>query len=451
MTIELKTPAEIDVMREAGRVVARCLEAVRAASAPGVSLSELDTVAHDVMREHDATPAFLDYHPHFAPSPYPGVICASVNDAVVHAIPGAYRLAEGDLVSVDIGAVVDGWCGDAAVSYVTGPADPADLALIDTTERALHAGIAAARHGHTLGDIGAAVAGVARPAGYGMLADHGGHGVGRAMHEQPHVPNEGRAGKGLTLQTGLVIAIEPMLHAGGSDDYRHDPDGWTLRTADGSRAAHERAVGLITAGARPAERTAYLAHTRALLAAADVYRDLDRRFFHLLTTDADPRPLPEGFDDEVWVRPGPPPGPVPRALHDGDGIDLGGRVLTVLHTPGHSPDSICLLDDREGVLLGGDTLNSGPIYAQAAESDLGDFARSTARLAGLARDVSLVGMGHFGRAVAEPRYLAEVAEAFDRLVSGDPSVEFRDGRDCDDAEVREAVFAQLSVLLPGDR
>ncbi len=147
MTIELKTPAEIDLMREAGRVVARCLDAVRRASAPGVTLKELDTVAHDVMRAHDATPAFLDYHPNFAPSPYPGVICASVNDAVVHAIPGSYRLAEGDLVSVDIGAFVDGWCGDAAISYIVGPAeaaDPADLALIDTTERALYAGIAAA-------------------------------------------------------------------------------------------------------------------------------------------------------------------------------------------------------------------------------------------------------------------------------------------------------------------
>jgi methionyl aminopeptidase len=250
VTIELKTPAEIDAMREAGRVVARCLEAVRAASAPGVTLKELDTAAHDVMREHGAVPAFLDYHPHFAPSPYPGVICSSVNDAVVHAIPGDHRLAEGDLVSIDIGAFLDGWCGDAAISYVVGPqesADPADLALIDTTERALYAGIAAARPGNTLGDIGAAVAGVARPAGYGMLADHGGHGVGRAMHEQPHVPNEGRPGKGLKLRAGLVIAIEPMLHAGGHDDYRHDPDGWTLRTADGSRAAHAEHTIAITA------------------------------------------------------------------------------------------------------------------------------------------------------------------------------------------------------------
>lgn len=212
-------------------------------------------------------------------------------------------------------------------------------------------------------------------------------------------------------------------------------------------AVHERAVALLASGAPSSERAAYLAHTRALLAAAGTYRDLDQRFFHLLTDDADPRPLPAGFDAEAWVRPGPPPGPTPRALHDGDVIDLGGRTLTVLHTPGHSPDSLCLLDDREGLLFGGDTLNSGPIYAQAQESDLEDFARSTARLAGLAGDVSLVCMGHFGRGLAGPRYLADVAEAFDRLVTGDPSVEFRVQRDCDDVEVREAVFGGLSILL----
>jgi glyoxylase-like metal-dependent hydrolase (beta-lactamase superfamily II) len=215
-------------------------------------------------------------------------------------------------------------------------------------------------------------------------------------------------------------------------------------------AVHERGVALLAAGAPPAERAAYLAYTRALLGTADAYRDLDRRFFHLLTDDADPRPLPAEFDAEAWVRPGPPPGPAPRALRDGDVLDLGGRTLTVLHTPGHSPDSLCLFDDREGLLLGGDTLNSGPIYAQAPESDLEDFARSTARLAGLAREVSLVGMGHFGHGLAEPRYLADVAEAFDRLVSGDPSVEFRVQRDCDDVEVREAVFGRLSILLDAD-
>ncbi len=248
--VELKTDAEIAVMREAGRVVARCLAAVQAASVSGATLKQLDTVAHDLMDDAGAKPAFLDYHPRFAPSPYPGVICASVNDAVVHAIPGSYRLVEGDLVSIDCGAFLDGWCSDAAISYVVGgpdAADPADLTLIEVTERALYAGIRAARAGARLGDVGAAVAGVARPAGFGMLADHGGHGVGRAMHEQPHVPNEAPAGKGLRLRHGLVIAIEPMLHAGGSDAYRDDPDGWTLRTADGSRAAHVEHTIAVTA------------------------------------------------------------------------------------------------------------------------------------------------------------------------------------------------------------
>ena len=237
--IELKSHGEVDAMREAGRVVARCLEAVRGAADVGVSLKELDGVAHDVMLEAGAVPAFLDYHPHFAPSPFPGVICASVNDAVVHAIPGPYRLAEGDLLSIDCGAFLDGWCGDAAISLVVGAdPDPADLALIDTTGRALQAGIDAVAPGARLGDLGAAIGAVARAEGYGMLADHGGHGIGRAMHEAPHVPNEGRPGKGMRLRPGLVIAIEPMLHAGGADDYVHDDDGWTLRTSDGSRAAH---------------------------------------------------------------------------------------------------------------------------------------------------------------------------------------------------------------------
>jgi methionyl aminopeptidase len=250
--IELKSTGEVDAMREAGRVVARCLDAVRSAATPGVSLEELDDVAHQVMREAGAVPAFLDYHPHFAPTPFPGVVCASVNDAVVHAIPGPYRLADGDLLSIDCGAFLDGWCGDAAFSTVIGDdPDPRDLALIATTERALEAGIAAARPGGRLGDLGAAISAVARDAGYGMLADHGGHGIGHAMHEAPHVPNEGRAGRGLRLRPGLVIAIEPMLHAGGDDDYVHDDDGWTLRTADGSRAAHaEHTVAITEDGPR---------------------------------------------------------------------------------------------------------------------------------------------------------------------------------------------------------
>jgi methionyl aminopeptidase len=249
--IELKNESELAVMREAGRVVARTLEAVRAAVVIGVSLKELDELAAGVISENGAKPSFLDYHPGSAPTPYPGVICASVNDAVVHGIPTNYRLRDGDLVSIDCGAYVDGWHGDAAISFVVGTADPADLELIETTARGLAAGIEAAQPGNRLGDIGQAVAAVGRGAGYGLLADHGGHGIGRAMHEAPHVPNEGRAGKGLRIKPGMVLAIEPMFLAGGSDDYRHAEDGWTLHTADGSRAAHvEHTVAITEDGPR---------------------------------------------------------------------------------------------------------------------------------------------------------------------------------------------------------
>jgi len=249
--IELKTETEVAVMREAGRVVARTLEAVRVAAAIGVSLKELDEIAAGVISAGGAKPSFLDYHPSSAPTPYPGVICASVNDAVVHGIPTNYRLRDGDLVSIDCGAYIDGWHGDAAISFVVGTADPADLKLIETTARGLAAGIAAAQPGNRLGDIGHAVAAVGRAAGYGLLADHGGHGIGRAMHESPHVPNEGRAGKGMRLKPGLVLALEPMFHAGGGDGYFHAEDGWTLHTADGSRAAHvEHTIAITAEGPR---------------------------------------------------------------------------------------------------------------------------------------------------------------------------------------------------------
>ncbi|HEU0086414.1 MAG TPA: type I methionyl aminopeptidase [Pseudonocardiaceae bacterium] len=249
--IELKTSGELDAMRAAGRVVARALAAIRAHADVGVRLLELDTLAAEVITAAGARPSFLNYRPSFAPSPYPAVICASVNDVIVHGIPGPQRLADGDLVSIDCGAHLDGWCGDAAISFIVGDADPADLALIETTEQALHAGIAAARAGRRLGDVSAAIGAIARAAGYGLLSRHGGHGVGRAMHEAPHVPNEGRPGRGLLLRPGLVIALEPMLIAGGTDTYRTDPDGWTVRTADGSRAAHaEHTVAVTEDGPR---------------------------------------------------------------------------------------------------------------------------------------------------------------------------------------------------------
>jgi methionyl aminopeptidase len=241
--IELKTPHEIELMRQAGRITAAALAAVRDAAAVGVRLDELDEIAAGVIAAAGAEALFLDYQPSPAQSPYPAVTCISVNDAVVHGIPGPYRLAPGDLVSVDCGARLRGWSSDAAISFIVGEhPDPrvtrSDQALIATTRAAMDAGIAAARPGARLGDVAHAIGRVARDADYGLMEGHGGHGIGREMHEAPHVPNEGRPGRGLTLRPGLVLALEPMLIAGGTDAYDVDPDGWTLRSADGTRAAH---------------------------------------------------------------------------------------------------------------------------------------------------------------------------------------------------------------------
>ena len=244
--VKLKTPRDIAVLREAGRVVAEALAAVRERAEVGITLAELDRVAAKVIDKEAAWPAFLGYHPSWAPSPFPGVICASINDAVVHGVPGRARLADGDLVSIDCGAFVRGWCGDAAISFIVGERRPADVDLIAATDAALARGIKAAQPGCQLGDVGSAIGTQARQAGYGLLADHGGHGVGRAMHEDPFVYNEGRPGHGYRIRPGLVIAIEPMLIADGTDDYVTDRDGWTLRTATGSRAAHSEHTIAIT-------------------------------------------------------------------------------------------------------------------------------------------------------------------------------------------------------------
>ncbi|HEY8702109.1 MAG TPA: type I methionyl aminopeptidase [Arthrobacter sp.] len=243
----IKTREQIVLMREAGRVVADTLAAVRGAAGVGVSLLELDALAAETIARAGATPAFLDYHPRWAPLPFPGVICTSVNDAVVHGIPNGYRLQDGDLLSVDCGAFLEGWCGDAALSFVVGTADPEDQALIDATDAALARGIGAARIGNKMGDLAYAIGGESRRAVYGLLADHGGHGIGRTMHAEPSVPNDGRPGRGIRLTEGLVIAIEPMLILGGKDGYYRDDDGWTLRSANGRRAAHSEHTVAITA------------------------------------------------------------------------------------------------------------------------------------------------------------------------------------------------------------
>ncbi|MER5545411.1 type I methionyl aminopeptidase [Streptomyces sp. NPDC002586] len=249
--VELKTDTSIDAMHAAGQVVARALTAARQAADVGVSLLELDEVAREVLREAGATSPFLGYRPSFAPTPFPAVICASVNDAIVHGIPTRYRLRDGDLLSVDCGAELDGWVGDSALSFTVGRPRPADQRLIETAERALAAGIEAAVVGNRIGDIAHAVGRVCRTAGYGIPHGFGGHGIGRRMHEDPEVPNEGRPGRGLPLRPGMVLAIEPMVIASGKDIYCTASDGWTLRTTDGSRAAHaEHTVAITETGPR---------------------------------------------------------------------------------------------------------------------------------------------------------------------------------------------------------
>jgi methionyl aminopeptidase len=249
--ISLKSAGEIDAMAASGAVVAEILAACRAQAVVGMSLKALDDIAMDILASHGATSPFLNYQPRSAPVPFPAAICTSVNDAVLHGIPDGCRLKDGDLLSVDCGATIDGWVGDAAVSFSVGEARAEDGVLIAATETALQAAIETAVVGNRLGDISAAIGAVCRTNGYGLNTDYGGHGVGNAMHEAPSVPNEGRGGRGLRLQPGLVLAIEPWFMAGGSDDYRIDDDGWTIRSADGSRTSHsEHTVAITDAGPR---------------------------------------------------------------------------------------------------------------------------------------------------------------------------------------------------------
>jgi methionyl aminopeptidase len=244
--IELRTPTQIEQMRPAGRFVAEVISALAAAADVGVNLLDLDALAHRMIKDRGAESCYIDYHPSFGASPFGKVLCTSVNDAVLHGLPHDYALRDGDLLSVDFAANVDGWVADSALSVVVGTPRAEDLELIEVTSRALTAGIAAARPGNRLGDISAAIGEVARSAGLGINLQFGGHGVGRTMHGEPHVPNDGRAGRGLKLRAGLVIAIEPwFLHS--TDEIYTDADGWTLRSADGSRGAHMEHTVAITA------------------------------------------------------------------------------------------------------------------------------------------------------------------------------------------------------------
>lgn len=246
--IELRTPAEIEQMKAAGSFVASVLEATRDAAAVGVNLLELDALAHDMIRAAGAESCYIDYHPSFGGSPFGKVICTSVNDAVLHGLPHDYALQDGDLLTLDFAAIVDGWAADSALSLVVGTPREEDLRLIATTEKALEAGIAAAVVGNRVGDISAAIGDVAHAARLKVNLDFGGHGVGRIMHGDPHIPNDGRAGRGLVLRPGLVFAVEPwFLHT--TDKIYTDADGWTLRSKDGSRGAHvEHTIAVTESG-----------------------------------------------------------------------------------------------------------------------------------------------------------------------------------------------------------
>jgi methionyl aminopeptidase len=255
--IELRTAAEIDEMRAAGKFVASTLEALKARATVGVSLLELDAFAHELIRQRGAQSCYLDYSPSFGSGPFGYVLCTSVNDAVLHGKPSPYPLHDGDLLTLDFAASVDGWVADSAISFVVGAGRPEDIELIALTERALNAGIAAAVVGNKIGDISHAIGNVAREAGISVNLEFGGHGVGRTMHGDPHIPNSGRAGRGFPLKPGLVIAIEPwFMH--GTEKLRVDRDGWTLRSADGSRTAHsEHTIAITNSGpitlTRPSE------------------------------------------------------------------------------------------------------------------------------------------------------------------------------------------------------
>ncbi|MHA3705147.1 type I methionyl aminopeptidase [Jatrophihabitans sp. YIM 134969] len=245
--IQIKTLEQVDLMRTAGLVVAEALAAMRTAAVPGATTADLDDVARSVIAAHGATSNFLGYHG------YPATICASVNDRVVHGIPSSAEvLADGDLVSIDFGAIVDGWHGDSAITVAVGTVTP-DLAdLSETTRRAMWDGIAAIRIGGRVTDISHAVETSVRraPAGerYGIVENYGGHGIGTAMHMEPHVLNYGRPGHGAALRPGMALAIEPMLTL-GDPATRELEDGWTVVTADGTAAAHwEHTVALLPDG-----------------------------------------------------------------------------------------------------------------------------------------------------------------------------------------------------------
>ncbi|MFC4128561.1 type I methionyl aminopeptidase [Nocardia rhizosphaerae] len=244
--VELKTPAELERMRVTGRFVADVLAGVHARAVVGVNLLELETYVRERIRERGAVSCYWDYAPSFGRGPFRNTICLAVNDAVLHGLPHDYVLRDGDVLTADLAVTIDGWAADSAVTSIVGSPDPADQRLVRATEEALAAAVAVAVPGNHIGDLSAAISEVARAYGYPVNTEFGGHGIGRTMHEDPHVANAGRAGRGMRLRPGLTLAVEPWF-AAGTDKVITDPDGWTIRSADGSRCAHSEHTVAVTA------------------------------------------------------------------------------------------------------------------------------------------------------------------------------------------------------------
>ena len=249
MTIQLKSKAEIEVMRKANLIVHEVLQSLKEMVKPGISTLDLDRRAAELTKERGAEPAFLGY-PASSPSikPFSGVICASRNEAIVHGLPNATPLAEGDVISIDFGCVIDGFYGDSAITVPVGKISPEATKLLEVTAQSLEDAIRECYAGNRIGDISAAVQRRVEANGFGIVREFVGHGIGRAMHEPPHVPNFGHAGQGRVLKPGLVLAIEPMVVV-GSYETRILDDGWTAVTKDGSLAAHFEHTVAITDGA----------------------------------------------------------------------------------------------------------------------------------------------------------------------------------------------------------
>jgi methionyl aminopeptidase len=244
--IELLSPRQLDQMRPAGRFVADVLQQLRRRVEPGVNLLDIDAWTAELIQRHDARSCYVDYAPAFGRGPFGKVICTSVNDAVLHGLPHDYALRDGDLLSLDFAASVNGWVADSAITFVVGDtADATDQHLIDTTRAALDAGIRMCTPDRRIGDISAAIGATLTDAGFGVNTEFGGHGVGRTMHQDPHVPNTGRPGRGFPLRPGLVLALEPWVMTGTST-LTVDPDGWTLRSSNHGRTAHHEHTVAIT-------------------------------------------------------------------------------------------------------------------------------------------------------------------------------------------------------------